>query len=83
MSSHDRKEDVVRRMLNGPHPAVPPDLADRAAGRGRRMLRRHRAVRAVGWVLLIAAIIAFTVWAVIVQPWTTPPTDTTPPLEGW
>lgn len=83
MSFPDRKEDEVRRMLDGPYPAVPPGLPGRAAERGRRMLRRHRVVRAAGWVLLIAAVIAFAVWAAIVQPWTTPPTDTTPPVEGW
>ncbi|MEU7245480.1 hypothetical protein [Streptomyces sparsogenes] len=83
MSFPDRKEDEVRRMLLGPYPAVPPDLAGRAVERGRRLLRRHRAVRAVGWLLLLAAAIAFTVWAAIVHPWTTPPTDTTPPFEGW
>ncbi|MCP9206083.1 hypothetical protein [Streptomyces cucumeris] len=83
MSSWDRKEDEVRRLMEGPHPLLPPDLADRAAGRGQRILRRRRAVRAVGWVLLFAAVVAFGVWAAIVEPWTLPPTDTTPPLEGW
>ncbi|MER7787504.1 hypothetical protein [Streptomyces sp. NPDC097640] len=83
MSFPDRKEDEVRRMLDGPYPAVPPDLPGRAATRGRRMLRRLRAVRAAGWVLLISAVIAFAVWAAIVQPWTIPPTDTSPPVEGW
>ncbi|MEU4891186.1 hypothetical protein AB0B12_03650 [Streptomyces sp. NPDC044780] len=83
MSLPDRKENEVRRMLEGPHPALPPDLADRAAERGRRLLRRHRVLRTVGWLLLLAAAVAFGVWAAIVEPWTAPPTDTTPPLEGW
>ncbi|MEV6128569.1 hypothetical protein AB0M05_17315 [Streptomyces violaceusniger] len=84
MSFPDRKETEVRRMLEGPHPALPPDLAGRATDRGRRMLRRHQVVRTIGWLLLLAAVVAFAVWAAIVEPWTAPPpTDTTPPLEGW
>ncbi|MFI0814751.1 hypothetical protein ACH4TX_06510 [Streptomyces sp. NPDC021098] len=83
MSFPDRKEDQVRRMLEGPHPVLPPDLAGRAAGRGRRLLRRRRAARTVGWAVLLAAVLAFAVWAAVVHPWAGPPTDTTPPLEGW
>ncbi|EXU68160.1 hypothetical protein Z951_10490 [Streptomyces sp. PRh5] len=84
MSFPDRKETEVRRMLEGPYPALPPDLADRAAERGRRMLHRHQVVRTIGWLLLLAAVVAFGVWAAIVEPWAAPPpTDTTPPLEGW
>ncbi|KUJ66116.1 hypothetical protein ACZ90_40410 [Streptomyces albus subsp. albus] len=84
MSRADRKEDEVRRMLDRPpRPLVPPRLAVRAAERGHRILRRRRAVRAVGWWLLLAAVVAFTVWAAIVEPWRVPPADTTPPLEGW
>ncbi|MET7933790.1 hypothetical protein [Streptomyces sp. NPDC005322] len=81
--SLDRKETEVRRMLEGPHPALPPDLAGRAADRGQRLLRRRQAARAVGWMLLLAAAVAFSVWAAAVHPWTAPPADTTPPLEGW
>lgn len=84
MSRPERKEDRVRRMLNGPpRPVVPPRLALRAATRGHRILRRRRAARTVGWWLLFAAAVAFTVWAVIVEPWSAPPMDTTPPWEGW
>lgn len=83
MSLPDRKEDEVRRMLEGPHPAVSPDLAAHAAIRGRRMLTRQRAVRAAGWALLLALIVAFAVWAALAQPWIAPPADTTPPLDGW
>ncbi|MBH5335166.1 hypothetical protein IHE55_10305 [Streptomyces pactum] len=83
MSRPERREDRVRRMLDGPpRPVLPPALADRAADRGRRVLRRRRAARAVGWWLLFAAVVAFTVWAVITEPWTTPPLDSTP-VEGW
>ncbi|MGP3954146.1 hypothetical protein [Streptomyces sp. 7N604] len=83
MSLPDRKEDEVRRMLDGPHPVVPPDLAARAAERGQLLLARRRAVRAVGWALLISAAVAFAVWSAVAQPWAAPPVDTTPPLEGW
>ncbi len=84
MSFPDRKETEVRRMLEGPHPVLPPDLAGRATERGRRMLRRHQVVRTIGWLLLFAAVVAFAVWAANVEPWTAPPpTDTTPPLDGW
>jgi ferric-dicitrate binding protein FerR (iron transport regulator) len=83
MNPPDRKEDEVRRMLDVPHPAVPPDLAARAAERGQRILGHRRAVRTVAWVLLLAAAVAFAVWAAVVQPWVLPPTGTTPPLEGW
>ncbi|MFH8365928.1 hypothetical protein [Streptomyces sp. NPDC018031] len=84
MRSPERREDQVRRMLDGPpRPVVPARLALHAAGRGHRMLRRRRVVRTIGWWLLLAAVIAFTVWAVIAEPWATPPMETTPPLEGW
>ncbi|MGP3984993.1 hypothetical protein [Streptomyces sp. KR80] len=83
MSLPDRKADEVRRMLDGTHPVVPPDLAARAAELGRRILVRRRAVRAVGWALLLVAAVAFTIWAAAVEPWVVPPSETTPPLEGW
>lgn len=82
MSRPDRKEDVVRRMLEARPPTVPADLAARAEEHGTRLLRRHRALRRLWWLLLVAAI-AFTVWAAVAQPWVLPPTETTPPLEGW
>lgn len=83
MSAPDRKEQEVRRMLDGPHPAVPPDLAALAVERGCRLLTRRRALRAAVGVLVLAAVAAFTVWAVTAQPWLAPPSDTTPPLDGW
>lgn len=83
MSGPDRKEDEVRRMLETRHPPVPADLAERAAEHGTRLLRRHRALRRAAWLLLVAAVIAFAIWAAAAEPWVTPPTKTTPPLEGW
>ncbi|WP_030623305.1 hypothetical protein [Streptomyces sclerotialus] len=83
MSPPDRKEAEVRRMLDGPHSPVPPDLALRAAVRGRRLLLRRRRLGRTGWLLLFLAAVAFTVWAVTQQPWVPPPSRTTPPLEGW
>ncbi|MFD7718504.1 hypothetical protein [Streptomyces sp. NPDC059814] len=83
MSGSGRKEDEVRRILEGPHPQVPADLAERAAELGARLLRRRRALRLLGLLGLLVAVTAFTVWAVAVQPWQAPPAETTPPLGGW
>jgi hypothetical protein len=83
MSRPDRKEDEVRRMLETRHPMVPADLAARAAEHGTRLLRRHRVLRRAWWLLLVAAVIAFAVWAAVAEPWVAPPRETTPPLEGW
>ncbi|MEV7235610.1 hypothetical protein AB0N06_16955 [Streptomyces sp. NPDC051020] len=82
MRRQDQKEDQVRRMLDVPHPQVPADLAERAAERGGRMLRRRRALRALVMFVLCAAVVAFTVWVVIAEPWQVPSTETTPPLDG-
>ena len=56
MSLPDRKETEVRRMLAGPHPLVPPDLAARALSRGSRLLAHRRLLRRarLGWSLLVA-----------------------------
>ncbi|WP_405601475.1 hypothetical protein OG741_25160 [Streptomyces sp. NBC_01410] len=83
MSGRERKETAVRRMLETPHPPVPADLAARAAEHGTRLLRRHRALRRALWLLLVAAAIAFALWATVAQPWVVAPSGTTPPLEGW
>ena len=48
-----------------------------------RLLRLHRAAVLLMWVLLGAAAVAFTVWAITAQPWVEPPSETTPPLTGW
>lgn len=83
MSLPDRKEAEVRRMLDGPHPPVPPDLALRAAAGGRRLLVHRRLARRLLWLLTVAALAALLVWAAVDQPWLPPPAHTTPPLEGW
>ncbi|MEU3303970.1 MULTISPECIES: hypothetical protein [unclassified Streptomyces] len=78
-----RKEEEVRRMLDAPHPLVPGDLHLRAAHRGARLRRRRRALHRVGCALLLAAAIAFAVWAAAAEPWVVPPSTTTPEIEGW
>ncbi|MGW1658151.1 hypothetical protein [Streptomyces atratus] len=83
MSRSSNREDEVRRMLDGPHPQVPADLAQRATERGGRLLRRHRFARRLVQLVALAAVVAFTVWAVAAQPWQPPPAETTPPLGGW
>ena len=83
MNGPERKEVEVRRMMDGPHPVVPAGLGPLAAEQGVRLLRRRRALRRVWLVLLLVAVIAFTAWATVAEPWTAPPSDTTPPLEGW
>ncbi|MFK4144152.1 hypothetical protein [Streptomyces sp. NPDC004065] len=76
-------EAAVRRMLEQTPPQVPPELYPDAVRRGTRMLRRRTATRRAGWVLLWAAAVAFTVWALTVRPWVEPPSQTTPPVSGW
>ncbi|MET9957633.1 hypothetical protein ABZ128_00810 [Streptomyces sp. NPDC006326] len=83
MSVPDRKEAQVRRLMEGPYPVVPAGLAASAAARGDRLLRRRRALRRAGWTLLCAAAVAFAVWASLTRPWEVPPSDVSPPLEGW
>lgn len=75
MSAQDRKEDEVRRMLDISPLQLPPELAARAAARGRAVLRARRIVGAVAWVLLLIAVVAFCVWAAIEAPWSAPPRD--------
>ncbi|MFG2527373.1 hypothetical protein [Streptomyces sp. NPDC048516] len=84
MSLPDRKETEVRRMLAGPHPLVPPDLSDRAAARGRRLLAHRRLLRRLGWLCALLALAALA-WAAVAvdHPWLPPPAGTTPPAEGW
>ncbi|MFD3871116.1 hypothetical protein [Streptomyces sp. NPDC058623] len=83
MSPLDRKEEQVRKLMEGPHPVVPAALVVDAATHGRRLLRRRRALRRLGWTVLFAAAVAFTVWASLTRPWVTPPSGISPPLEGW
>ncbi|MFD0042166.1 hypothetical protein ACFVIZ_31520 [Streptomyces anulatus] len=79
----DPREEQVRRMLDGPHPALPPDLAARAVRRGGRRLRRRRAVRRTAGWLLAVVLVVFLVRIGVEQPWATEPAQVTPPLEGW
>ncbi|PZT78003.1 MULTISPECIES: hypothetical protein [unclassified Streptomyces] len=81
MSGAGRREEQVRRMLEGPRPQVPAELAARAARRGGRLLRRRRLLRRLGLLLLVAGVAAFTVWALVARPWEAPPATTTP--AGW
>ncbi|MFI0224698.1 hypothetical protein [Streptomyces lydicus] len=78
----DRKETEVRRMLAGPHPPVPPDLAARALARGRRLLAHRRLLRRFGCLLAVLALAALA-WLAASRPWLPPPAHTTPPAEGW
>jgi cell division septal protein FtsQ len=64
-------------------PSVPPGLYAEAVRRGGRMLRRRRAARRLLWLLLATVTVAFVVWALLVQPWVEPPSETTPPLTDW
>ncbi|WP_369358410.1 hypothetical protein [Streptomyces sp. cg2] len=80
----DRKETEARRMLRaGPYPSVPPDLAARAAARGRRLLVRRRLLHRGGSLLVLLALLALLTWAGVDQPWRPPPARTTPPVEGY
>ncbi|MFC8533982.1 hypothetical protein ACFUJY_08490 [Streptomyces sp. NPDC057249] len=80
MSGTGRREDEVRRMLEGPHPQVPAELAASAAERGARLLRRRRTLRRL-WVL-VAAVAVCAVWALTARPWEGPPAQA-PPVESW
>ncbi|QNP64968.1 hypothetical protein [Streptomyces genisteinicus] len=83
MSGTDRKESEVRRMMQVPAPVVPADLGARAAARGGRLLRRHRALRRACWGLLLAVLLALAVWALLTEPWPAPPAPTSPPVVGF
>ncbi|MFJ1745444.1 hypothetical protein ACIOJD_04265 [Streptomyces sp. NPDC088116] len=84
MNGPDRKQAEVRRMLKQARPAaVPADLVPRATALGVRLMRRRRAARRAWWTLLFVAVFLFGLWVSLTQPWTVPPTETTPPLEDW
>ncbi|MFH8988858.1 hypothetical protein [Streptomyces sp. NPDC017940] len=84
MSQQERREAAVRQLLDAGGPApVPPDLHADAVRRGAGMLRRRTVLRRACWLLLLAAVLAFTVWAADARPWTEPPSRTTPPLTRW
>ncbi|WP_407837557.1 hypothetical protein ACE1OC_15690 [Streptomyces sp. DSM 116496] len=79
MSPPDPREAQVKRLLEGPYPAVPPDLAAGAAARGDRLLRRRRTLQRIGWSLVWAAVVAFVVWASLTGAWSTPSSEVSPP----
>ncbi|GAA0580202.1 hypothetical protein [Streptomyces crystallinus] len=83
MSMPDRKEAEVRRILEGPHPTVPAELAVRSAELGLRLLRRRQAARRLMWLVIVAAAVVFAVWASRVHPWVAPPSTVAPPVEGF
>lgn len=78
-----RREATVRRMLERTPPPVPPDLYAEAVRRGSRMLRRRTVARRLLWLALLAAVLAFTLWASVARPWVEPPSTTTPPIGDW
>ncbi|MEJ1198009.1 MULTISPECIES: hypothetical protein [unclassified Streptomyces] len=78
-----QREAAARRIMEQSPPRVPPELYADAVRRGGRMLRRRTAARRLMWLVLCAAAVAFTVWALTVQPWVEPPSETTPPVTGW
>ncbi|MFJ8592808.1 hypothetical protein [Streptomyces sp. NPDC093598] len=82
MSGNDRDAAVRRLLEQAPRP-LPPEIHTEAVRRGGRMLRRRALTRRMMWLLLFAAAVAFTVWALTARPWVEPPSDTTPPLTGW
>ncbi|MGW1727010.1 hypothetical protein ACWCQK_29330 [Streptomyces sp. NPDC002306] len=82
MSRVDR-EAAARRIMERTTLQVPPDLCADAVRLGARMLRRRTLTRRLSWLLLWAALLAFTIWALSVRPWVEPPSVTTPPLTGW
>ncbi|MEU9439543.1 hypothetical protein AB0D42_01165 [Streptomyces sp. NPDC048304] len=78
-----QREAAARQIMEKAPVPVPPDLYVEAVRRGERLLRRRQLVRRVLWLLACAAAVAFSVWAARVHPWTTPPSQTTPPITGW
>ncbi|MFE2063593.1 MULTISPECIES: hypothetical protein [unclassified Streptomyces] len=77
------REAAARRIMERTPPPVPPDLYGEVVRRGSRMLRRSHRIRRLLWLLLCAAVVAFTVWAVMAHPWVEPPSTTTPPVIDW
>ncbi|MEI5525714.1 hypothetical protein WB401_38035 [Streptomyces brasiliscabiei] len=82
MSLREREAAVRQILERGPVP-VPPDLCGAAVRRGGRMLRRRTVARRMMWLVLTAAVVAFSVWALTARPWVEPPSTTTPQVTGW
>ncbi|CAM5690884.1 hypothetical protein [Streptomyces aurantiogriseus] len=81
--NRSEREAAVRQIMERAVPRMPPELHADVVRRGSRMLRRRTLARRLLWLLLFAAVVGFTVWAVTVQPWVEPPSETTPPLTDW
>ncbi|MGW1161373.1 hypothetical protein ACWD5Q_01465 [Streptomyces sp. NPDC002513] len=77
------REATVRRLLERTPPPVPPGLHAEAVRRGSRTLRRRTVARRLLWLALLAAAVAFVVWASVARPWAEPPSTTTPPISDW
>ncbi|MGV9317043.1 hypothetical protein ACWDR0_33445 [Streptomyces sp. NPDC003691] len=82
MSGQTRKQQDVRRMLAAAPAVLPPDLARAAMELGKRVARRRRTARAVLWLLVFALITGLVLWTAVAEPWSSPPRETTPPVEG-
>lgn len=83
MSRPDRKEAIVRALMDTPPPPVPPGLYPAAVRRGGRMLRRRKALGRFLWASLCVAALVLVVWLSVTRPWVEPPSQVTPPLQGW
>ncbi|MFJ8093351.1 hypothetical protein [Streptomyces griseofuscus] len=77
------REAAVRRVMAARPVPVPPELYPEAVRRGERLLRRRRLARRVMWVVVCVAAVVFGVWAAYAHPWVEPPSQTTPPVDGW
>ncbi|WP_405586786.1 hypothetical protein [Streptomyces sp. NBC_01190] len=77
----NRRDDEVRRLLDTPHPVVPADLGARAMRRGRRIVRRRRALHTTLWLLLTAALL--TALALTITFWPHPAASTSPTDNPW
>ncbi|AJE42235.1 MULTISPECIES: hypothetical protein [Streptomyces] len=77
------REAAVRRLLERTPPQVPPELYAEVVRRGGRMLRRRALARRLLWLALLAAALAFAIWASSAHPWAEPPSTTTPPVSDW
>ncbi|MER7173019.1 hypothetical protein [Streptomyces mesophilus] len=80
----DRKENEVRRLLDTTGaPAVPAELYDDVVRRGSRLLRQRMVVRRLMWWGAVLGFLAFMVWVAVADPFVPPPSEVTPPLQGW
>ncbi|MEU8591541.1 hypothetical protein AB0C59_31775 [Streptomyces sp. NPDC048664] len=77
------REALVRGMLERTPPPVPSDLYPEVVRRGGRIRRRATAARRLLWLALLAAALAFVIWASVARPWVEPPSTTTPPVSDW